>query len=143
MRRNLPLLMLQAREHVIGRFRPLLNASGVTEQQWRVVRLLLETGPLEPRHIGDACHLSSPSLAGVLTRMEQTGWVRRRRLAHDQRRLLVSLTAQSRALAVRLAPQIEAVYAEIEERLGSELTVRFYKALDQVIERLHGDHDAV
>jgi hypothetical protein len=33
--RNLPLLLLQARESVIGRFRPVLNAHGVTEQQWR------------------------------------------------------------------------------------------------------------
>lgn len=143
MRRNLPLLMLQAREQVIGRFRPLLNANGVTEQQWRIVRLLLDTGPLEPRHIGDACHLSSPSLAGVLTRMEQTGWVRRRRLAHDQRRVLVSLTAQSRALAARLAPQIDAVYAQIEARLDSELTAQLYKVLDQIIEKLRHDGDVM
>jgi hypothetical protein len=57
MRRNLPLLMLQAREQVIGRFRPLLNANGVTEQQWRIVRLLLDTGPLEPNQIGEMCNL--------------------------------------------------------------------------------------
>jgi hypothetical protein len=39
--RNLPLLLLQARERVIGHFRPVLNAHGITEQQWRIVRLLL------------------------------------------------------------------------------------------------------
>ena len=47
--RNLPLLLLQAREHVIARFRPILNANGITEQQWRIVRALIDTGPLEPR----------------------------------------------------------------------------------------------
>ena len=47
--RNLPLLLLQAREHVIARFRPILNAHGITEQQWRIVRALIDTGPLEPR----------------------------------------------------------------------------------------------
>ena len=31
--RNLPLLLLQAREEVFSRFRPLLNDAGVTEQQ--------------------------------------------------------------------------------------------------------------
>src|SRR5450755_1513018 len=96
--RNLPLLMLKAREHVIGRFRPLLNAHGITEQQWRVVRVLLEAGALEPREIGESCSLSSPSLAGVLARMEEIGLVNRRRLAHDQRRVRVSLTSKSRAL---------------------------------------------
>ena len=73
-RRNLPLLMLRARERVIALFRPVLNENGVTEQQWRIVRLLLDTGPLEPRQIGEFCNLSSPSLAGVLARMEQIGW---------------------------------------------------------------------
>ena len=66
--RNLPLLLLQAREHVIARFRPILNAHGITEQQWRIVRLLLEADALEPREIGELCTLSSPSLAGVLDR---------------------------------------------------------------------------
>src|SRR5882757_3932006 len=107
-RRNLPLMMLQAREQVIAHFRPVLNANGITEQQWRIVRLLLDTGPLEPHQIGELCRLSSPSLAGVLSRMAQMGFVRRKRLKDDQRRVHVSLTPRSRALASRMAPRIEA-----------------------------------
>jgi hypothetical protein len=42
--RNLPLLLLQARERVIARFRPILNAHGITEQQWRIVRALIDHG---------------------------------------------------------------------------------------------------
>jgi homoprotocatechuate degradation regulator HpaR len=135
-RRNLPLLMLRAREQVISLFRPVLNANGITEQQWRVVRLLLDTGPLEPRQIGERCNLSSPSLAGVLSRMEHTGLVRRKRLLTDQRRVNVSLTDRSRALAGRIAPQIEAVYAHIETVLGEDFSERFYRSLDEVIAKL-------
>ena len=135
-RRNLPLLMLQAREQVIARFRPLLNAHGITEQQWRIVRLLLETGPLQPNQIGELCRLSSPSLAGVLSRMEQMGFVRRKRLANDQRRVHVSLTPRSRALASRMAPSIEAVYDHIEELLGQPFSQEFYQALDDFIDKL-------
>lgn len=134
--RNLPLLMLQARERVIGQFRPVLNAHGLTEQQWRIVRLLLDAGPLEPREIGGLCRLSSPSLAGVLARMEEMGLVKRRRLEHDQRRVRVALTARSRALAARIAPRIEAVYASVEQRLGTEFCARLYASLDAVIARL-------
>ena len=134
--RNLPLLILQARERVIGHFRPLLNAHGITEQQWRIVRLLLEAGALEPREIGELCTLSSPSLAGVLARMEEVGLVRRRRIAHDQRRVRVSLTPRSRALAARMAPQIEAVYARVEELLGEEFCERLYATLDDVLAKL-------
>ncbi|QTN25284.1 homoprotocatechuate degradation operon regulator HpaR [Rhizobacter sp. AJA081-3] len=134
--RNLPLLLLQARERVIGRFRPLLNANGITEQQWRIVRALLETGPLEPREIVAVCGISSPSLAGVLARMEELGFVTRERLDHDQRRLRVSLTAKSRTLAVRMAPQVEAAYAELEGQVGAPLLQRLYAVLDELVETL-------
>src|ERR1700676_889079 len=103
-RRNLPLMMLQAREHVIAHFRPILNAHGITEQQWRIVRLLLDTGPLEPHEIGELCRLSSPSLAGVLSRMENIGFVQRKRLADNQRRVLVSLPQRGRPRAPRTRP---------------------------------------
>src|SRR5580698_9068987 len=134
--RNLPLLLLQARERVISRFRPMLNAHGITEQQWRIVRALIDTGPLEPREIGELCRISSPSLAGVLSRMEELGYIRRKRLDHDQRRLRVSLTQRSRALAARMAPRIEATYREIETMIGAEFSATFYRALDELIAAL-------
>jgi len=131
--RNLPLLLLQARESVIAHFRPILNAHGITEQQWRVIRVLLDHGPLEPRQIGDACQFSSPSMAGVLARMDDLGLVSRERLAHDQRRVKVSLTARSLAVADRLAPEIEAMYGRIEARIGRDFIERFYATLDDLI----------
>ena len=131
--RNLPLLLLQARERVIARFRPILNAHGITEQQWRIVRALIDTGPLEPREIGELCRISSPSLAGVLSRMQELGYINRRRLDHDQRRVRVSLTPRSRGLAARMAPQIEATYRGIETVIGAEFSARFYRALDELI----------
>ncbi len=134
--RNLPLLMLQARERVIGRFRPLLHANGLTEQQWRILRVLADMGALEPRQIGELCRLSSPSLAGVLARMEEIGLVKRNRLAHDQRRVLVSLSSRSRSLAARMAPQIDAIYADIEAKLGPQATLQLYSALDTLIAAL-------
>lgn len=134
--RSLPLLLLQAREGVMAHFRPVLNAAGVTEQQWRIVRALLELGPLEPRQIGAVCRLSSPSLAGVLARMNDLGLVRRARFAQDQRRVMVSLTPRSRALASAMAPRIEAVYAALEAHIGAEFVGRFYAVLDELIDLL-------
>lgn len=131
--RNLPLLLLQARERVLSQFRPLLNAHGFTEQQWRIVRALLETGPMEPREIVARCGISSPSLAGVLARMEETGMVRRERLAHDQRRLHVSLTDACRVRAQAMAPEVEATYQALEARVGRARLAAMYAALDELI----------
>lgn len=141
-RRNLPLLLLQARESVIGNFRPTLNAHGITEQQWRIVRALLEHGPLEPRQLGEICTILSPSLTGVLARMDDLGLVTRTRLEHDQRRLRVALTPKSRGLAARMAPKIEATYLHLEARLGAEFAAQLYAALDRTIELLEAPLEA-
>jgi len=134
--RNLPLLLLQARERVLAHFRPMLNANGVTEQQWRIVRVLYERPSLEPREIVELCRISSPSMAGVLARMEELGLVVRRRLPHDQRRLRVSLTPRARAMAARMAPLIDATYRRIERQIGAEFSARLQQALDQLLATL-------
>ncbi len=138
--RNLPLLLLQARERVISHFRPILNANGVTEQQWRIVRVLYEVPSLEPREIVELCRISSPSMAGVLARMEELGLVLRRRLPHDQRRVRVSLTPRARAMAGRMAPLIDATYRRIERKIGAEFSERFQQAIDRLLSSL-GAHE--
>ncbi len=131
--RSLPLLLLRVRERLMGRFRPVLNAHGITEQQWRIVRALLDAGPMEPREIGEVCRISSPSLAGVLARMDALGLVVRKRFENDQRRRLVSLTPRSRGLAKRIAPYIEAAYDRIGSELGEEFIERCYTVLDEFL----------
>ncbi|MGM3243097.1 hypothetical protein ACS2VP_27140, partial [Bacillus cereus group sp. Bc237] len=38
--RSLPMALLRSRESVMVRFRPMLRAHGLTEQQWRVLRAM-------------------------------------------------------------------------------------------------------
>jgi len=135
-RRNLPLLLLRSREGVMSHFRAILNQHGLTEQQWRVLRALLDQSPLEPRQICERCQLLSASATGVLARMEELGLVRRERMAEDQRRVRVSITPKSRALARRMAPRIDAQYRELEQALGPELLDQVYATLDQLLLRL-------
>ncbi len=135
-RRNLPLLLLQTRERLLARFRPVLNTYGITEQQYRVLRAIEAGGPLEPRQIGAICHISSPSLTGVLARMEAMDLVARERLAHDQRRVMVSLTPASRTMFRQMKPRIEAIYQTLENDLGPELTAGIYDTLDRFLARL-------
>jgi homoprotocatechuate degradation regulator HpaR len=128
--------LLQARERVLSHFRPLLNANGVTDQQWRIVRVLYEVPALEPREIVELCRISSPSMAGVLARMEELGLVVRRRLPHDQRRVRVSLTPRARAMAARMAPQIDATYRRLEQKIGAEFSARLQQSLDELLATL-------
>jgi homoprotocatechuate degradation regulator HpaR len=131
--RNLPQLMLQAREALMAQFRPILNENGVTEQQWRIVRALLMHGPLEPRQLCTLCQISSPSIVGVLQRMEEAGLIERERMADDQRRVSVTATARSRQLGRRMIPAIEKRYGEIETRVGVETLKQAYDVLDALL----------
>ena len=121
----------------MAQFRPILNAHGLTEQQWRIVRTLVERGPLEPRaDRRAAAAISSPSLAGVLARMDEQGLVTRRPLAHDRRRQVVAASARGRRLAALMAPEIEATYRALEARVGPDFVRRVYAALDELIAAL-------
>ena len=66
---SLPMELLRAREAVMRRFRPGLRGHGVTEQQWRILRALAHSGPLEVSQLADATCLLAPSLSRILPDM--------------------------------------------------------------------------
>ena len=131
---NLPQRLLKARDSLMAHFRPILNHFGVTEQQWRILRSLDEHGQLEPRELCDMCQISSPSMAGVLARMEELSMVVRKRVEGDQRRVRVQISKQGRSLLARIAPLIELQYAYIEESCGGQIFSELFKVLENFIE---------
>lgn len=133
--RNLAMLLLHARENVMGSFRPILKEFCLTEQQWRVIRMLdaQPSGELEAGQIAKLCLILSPSLTGMLERMERDGLIRRTRPQTDQRKLVVSLTDKSRELVAQISPLIDAQYRLLEERFGSSSLDEIYLLLDQLI----------
>jgi homoprotocatechuate degradation regulator HpaR len=131
--RNLPQLFLKAREELLCHFRPIITHFGLTEQQWRILRTLSEMEQLEPREICEHCHILSPSMTGVLSRMEEMGLVTRVRMPEDQRRVIVRLTPKSEQLVSELGPLIVEQYKIIEKAFGPELIKQLYEVMDRVI----------
>jgi len=132
--RNLPRLLLQARESVMAHTRPSLREHGLSDQQWRVLRVLGEHGTVETGRVAREAFILGPSLTGVLARMERDGLVRRERDPADQRRTVVEATPRGLKLVARLSRSIEAHYAWMEASLGKETLSQLYGLLDQVIE---------
>ncbi|MFS8976109.1 homoprotocatechuate degradation operon regulator HpaR [Cupriavidus necator] len=131
--RNLPHLLLQARETLLAGFRPILRQFGITEQQWRLMRTLNERGPMEPNQLAEACLILSPSLTRMLGSMEDAGLVARTRSATDQRRQLVTLTPAARTVIAEMEPLIDARYQELARQLGPERLADVYRALDAML----------
>jgi homoprotocatechuate degradation regulator HpaR len=131
--RNLPRLLLQAREAVMVHTRPSLREHGLSDQQWRVLRVLGEHGTVETGKVAREAFILGPSLTGVLARMERDGLVRRERDPADQRRTVVEATAKGRKLVDRLSSAIEAHYSWMEKALGKPKLAELYQLLDDVI----------
>jgi homoprotocatechuate degradation regulator HpaR len=131
--RSLPMQLMLAREAVMQRFRPHLNAHGLTDQQWRIIRALNEVEELEIVELGKACCLHAASLSRILPKLEKDGLVLRRSHKNDQRRVVVSLAAKGRRLFDSVAPQSEAIYAALAQDIGAQKIEQIYGLLDEVI----------
>ena len=132
-----PRLLLEAREAVMQHTRPSLREHGLSDQQWRVLRVLGEHAAdpagVETGRVAREALLLGPSLTGVLTRMERDGLISRARCPQDARRTVVRATRAGLKLVATLSQTIEAHYAWMEERLGKARLAQLYTLLDSVI----------
>lgn len=139
--RSLPMALLKAREAVMSRFRPLLRDHDVTEQQWRVLRALVEEDKLEVTALAQRSFILMPSLSRILQNLEARKLIIRRPVKHDQRRALISVTDGGRALVAAIAPKSEGHYAEIERVIGPEKLEVLYGLLADLTNALGTDED--
>ena len=84
-------------------YTPLLNALDLTYPQYLVLLVLWEQDGLTVTALGERLHLNSGTLTPLLKRMEASEWLVRERSQEDERRVLVSLTAQGKKLKARAA----------------------------------------
>jgi len=118
--RSLPIMLLRARESVMRRFRPLLQAHGLSEQQWRVLRVLNEQGPMELTALARQAVVLTPSLTRILANLDARALTARRPDSRDRRRRQARLTAKGQALIAVIAPQSARIYAQIEAEFGPD-----------------------
>jgi DNA-binding MarR family transcriptional regulator len=114
---------------IVGRYRPLLDALGLTYPQYLVMLVLWERGDSTVTGIGNALKLETGTLSPLLKRLEEAGFITRTRREDDERSVLVSLTAAGRALEERVA--------ETQVRVG-EATGLSRRAAAELREVLHG-----
>ncbi|HET8745613.1 MAG TPA: homoprotocatechuate degradation operon regulator HpaR [Ramlibacter sp.] len=131
--RNLPRLLLQARESLMARTRPSLREHVLSDQQWRVLRVLGEHGTLETGRVAREATILGPSLTGVLARMERDGLIRRERDPSDQRRTVVEATPKGLKMVDRLSTTVEMHYQWLEQSLGKQKLTQLYALLDELI----------
>ncbi len=128
---NLPLLLQKARENSVAFVRPVLAEHGLTEQQWRVLKVLEKHGERSAQDIATESCILSPSLSRILARLEVDGLILRKSDTSDQRALLIKLSAKGRRIFNKLDPLVVRQYEKLGKSLGEKNLVNLLSVLQE------------
>ena len=94
--RSLPMMLYRSLDVLMPRFRRIFSDFGLTEQQWRVLRVLWEQQDVTLNELSGVTLIPAPSLVGVVDRLQAMGLVERRRSDADRRKVYVLATREGR-----------------------------------------------
>ncbi len=138
-RQSLAGTLLAAREAVMAPIRPMLNEAGVTEQQWRVLRVLDGAGPMDLKTLADSALLFGPSLSRIIKDLADRGLVLRKNNPKDGRGSIVSLTPTGRALIQGTARRTVRQLESYALKFGDERLKKLISELHAFTGAIRGD----
>ena len=116
--------LLAAREALIGPIRPVLREAGITEQQWRVLRVLIDQGDVDLTTIAAKALLRPPSLTRILRELTSRTLVERQADAVDARRSIVRILPAGRRIVDTTTRATLSMLDRYAAVFGSERIVR-------------------
>lgn len=136
--RSLPIALIRAREGVMAPIREMLSETGITEQQWRVLRVLSEYGALDTTTLADRSSLLFPSLTRIASTMRDKGLITQTRDQADRRRQIIDITEAGQKIITERAAQSAQIVADFRITLGDE---NYETLLDLLAKLDPGSHD--
>ena len=130
--RSLPIMLYRAIDVVMPRFRKIFKEFGLTEQQWRVLRVLWEIEEISHNELAELTLISPPSLVGILDRLRAMELIDRRRSQLDRRVVLVASTRQGRDLRDQIMPAVQQTYFELRDSVDDEVWRNLLDGLDEL-----------
>ena len=134
---SLPMALLRAREAVMRGFRRVLREYGLNEQEWRIIRALMEVDQIDIGELAERVFILKPSATRTVKNLQSRKLVNRHKSSRDQRRAYISLTPEARDLFDRLAPKNEAEYSRITSVIGGSDMQELYELLRRITARLN------
>ena len=135
--RSLPIALLHARESIMVPIREMLARAGVTEPQWRILRVLSEHSPLMASAVAMQAAISFPSLTRTVTLMRKRGLISQNQDKRDRRCQLLQITPEGQDVINRNLEQAMKIAESFEARLGTD----DYMQLLCLLARLAGNRD--
>ena len=122
-------MLAKAYQRAHGHFRKTLEPFGLTNIQHAVLEGLWYEDGQTATELGHLLVLDKATLSGVLTRMQESGWVERRPDRSDGRVMRVFSSSQANAVKDKLIAAREAADREILSRYSLEEQLLFKRFL--------------
>ena len=121
-------------KEIVRAYKPHLDEIGLTYTQYITMMVMWEHKELRVKEVGERLYLDSGTITPVLKKLEEKGFVVRKRSDADKRDVIVTLTKRGKALKEKAV--------DIPEKLGGCVALEpqwakaLYKLLYEVIRRL-------
>ena len=128
--RRLPAKLARSRDALLSYFRPIFTAHGLTDSQWRVLRVLSTTDEMDAGETAHRAFLLPSSLSRILRELSERGLIACWVPESDARRSMHALTKAGRKLVDDIEPHLALVHREIESRFGVDRVQALCDMLD-------------
>ena len=129
---SLPMILYRALDAVMPAYRELFARHGLTEQQWRVLRVIWTSDNVTSSKLSERTLLSPPSLVNIIDRLENKGIVARIRSVEDRREVYVVATAKGRELQKVVTPQVAAIHECLRSSVSNEEWAQMQATLTKI-----------
>ncbi len=85
-------------KEIIRKYKPFLDEVGLTYTSYIVMMVLWEHKEMNVKQLGDNLWLDSGTLTPVLKKMEQKGFITRKRIDNDERKVNITITTTGEEL---------------------------------------------
>jgi len=133
---TLPIRLLRARHAAVSQFQPIFRKYNITEQQWRVLRMVTSASTMTAGELSQAIFLSMPSLSRIMQSLEARNLIRRRANEDDLRKTMVSSTSTAQAMVAEAAIWSDTRYSDIAQWFGKERLEQLQRLLDDLVQTL-------
>ena len=117
---SLPMQLYRTLDAIMPEYRNLFYKYDLTEQQWRILRVLWTENNITVARLSKITLLPAPSLVGILDRLIKRNLLVRNRSEKDRRQVQISLTTKGQELQQLVAPSVLAIHSRLKARLSNE-----------------------
>jgi homoprotocatechuate degradation regulator HpaR len=130
--RSLPMVLMRTLDEVMPHFRAIYSAYELTDQQWRVLRVLWQEGVSNLNTLSERTLISSPSMVGVIDRLESRNIVTRTRDPSSRRSVQIQVTEKGKALYKEILPKVERLYERMMQGISDEQWQQVQETLETI-----------